>query len=327
MTLLHLGMNALYEKSADLLIELGLCENESDTEDDVQGDNNHDKFSLRQYIPEAQLKLYEDFRHWQEECHINRLHKLFHKQMKIALGNVHGLNENESGDIPDYEDPKNTYQYIKKYYFQLSGICKYIVDSRVFQNIITLTIIVAGADIGAQTDPRSAEIPGLLDILDALDVVILYVFLSELVLKIVAEKFTPWRFFEDAWNVFDAIIVVGSFIPGSGSALILLRLLRLLRILKIAKAFPQLSVLINALIKGISSIGYVGIILLMTFYVFAIVGVILFQETDPWHFGSLHLTLLTLFRSATLDNWYEVLLISIVGCDQVCFFICNFICK
>jgi CheY-like chemotaxis protein len=39
MTLLHLGMNALHEKSADLLIELGLCENESGTKDDVQGDN------------------------------------------------------------------------------------------------------------------------------------------------------------------------------------------------------------------------------------------------------------------------------------------------
>ena len=130
-----------------------------------------------------------------------------------------------------------------------------------------------------------------------------------------AEKFYPWRYFEDSWNVFDFIIVVGSFIPGSGSALILLRLLRLLRIIKIAKAFPQLAILITALFKGLSSIGYIGVILCLTFYVFAIFGVIIFGDNDPWHFGSLHLALLSLFRSSTLDNWYEVLLISVEGCD------------
>lgn len=90
---------------------------------------------------------------------------------------------------------------------------------------------------------------------------------------------------------------------------------RLLRIIKIAKAFPQLAILITALLRGLSSIGWVGVILILTFYCFAILGVILFQESDPWHFGSLHLGLISLFRSSTLDNWYEVLMISMLGCD------------
>ena len=90
---------------------------------------------------------------------------------------------------------------------------------------------------------------------------------------------------------------------------------RLLRIIKIAKAFPQLAILITALFRGLSSIGWVGVILALTFYCFAILGVILFQESDPWHFGSLHLGLISLFRSSTLDNWYEVLMISMLGCD------------
>ena len=109
---------------------------------------------------------------------------------------------------------------------------------------------------------------------------------------------------------------MGSFAPGSGSGSTILRLLRLLRVIKLAKTFPQLALLVNALINGLGSIGYVGLILLLTFYVFSILGLILFQEADPWSFGSLHLTVFTLFRSATLDNWYETLMISIYGCDK-----------
>lgn len=75
-------------------------------------------------------------------------------------------------------------------------------------------------------------------------------FILLLVLKIMAEKFKPLNYFMDSWNAFDAVVIIGSFIPGSGSALVLLRLLRLLRILKLAKAFPQLAILVNALIKG-----------------------------------------------------------------------------
>lgn len=95
----------------------------------------------------------------------------------------------------------------------------------------------------------------------------------------------------------------------------LLRLLRLMRVLKLARAFPRLATIVKALLKGVSSIGYVGVIMVVTFYVFAIVGVILFADADPWHFGTLHTALITLFRSATLDGWYEVLSVSMFGCD------------
>ena len=82
----------------------------------------------------------------------------------------------------------------------------------------------------------------------------------------------------DSWNVFDTIIVLGSWIMpiigGSmGSLLTMLRLLRLLRVLKLVKSLPQLAVIVDALIMGFSSIGFIGLILLVFFYFFAIVGV------------------------------------------------------
>jgi hypothetical protein len=64
------------------------------------------------------------------------------------------------------------------------------------------------------------------------------------------------------------------------------------------------------------SIAYVGLVLLLFFYVFAIVGMMLFQENDPWHFGSLHMALLSLFQAATQDDWTMLMYTSMHGCDR-----------
>ena len=42
----------------------------------------------------------------------------------------------------------------------------------------------------------------------------------------------------------------------------------------------------------------------------------LFRENDPWHFGSLHLALLSLFRASTLEDWTDIMYINMLGCDQ-----------
>jgi voltage-gated sodium channel len=65
----------------------------------------------------------------------------------------------------------------------------------------------------------------------------------------------------------------------------MLRLLRLLRVLKLVKSLPDLQLIVDALVQGLASIGYIGIILMMVFYLFAILGMELFEENDPWHFG------------------------------------------
>ena len=45
-----------------------------------------------------------------------------------------------------------------------------------------------------------------------------------------------------------------------------------------------------------ASIGYIGLLLFLTFYVCGIMGISLFRDNDPWHFGNLELTLMTLVR-------------------------------
>jgi len=201
---------------------------------------------------------------------------------------------------------------VEKYY-ALSLICDRIAKNPRFVNMITVVIIGAGILVGVQTFDLSAS---ALIVCNVFENLILSIFTMEVALKIIAENFRPYRFFKTGWNNFDFIIVVGSFLPvnSAGSMLVILRLLRLLRVLKLVKSLPQLAMIVNAMIMGMSSIGFIGIILILVYYLFAIVGMIMFAENDPWHFGSLHYAMLTLFRCSTLEDWSDVMYINMYGC-------------
>jgi voltage-gated sodium channel len=203
-----------------------------------------------------------------------------------------------------------------KRYAQLSRDGGAFVSHPHFKNVIILTIMVAAIVVGAETySAVNANVSASLA-LTAINYMIISIFISEVVLKVVAEGLYPWTYFMDAWNVFDFLIVIGSIIPaGGGKAIYVLRLLRLIRILKLVKSLPQLAVIVNAMIMGMASIGFIGMILFLTFYVCAIAGIILFEQNDPFRFGSLHLAIITLFSAATLDTWCDSLYTNMFGCD------------
>jgi hypothetical protein len=221
-------------------------------------------------------------------------------------------------DVPDSEseDPMHGHGVMAVHYLHFCNGCRRIAEDERFVNFVTMIIVMAGVVVGLQTDPRVLAVQELNEALNILNWVILAVFTLECVLKITGNGFTPWRYFSDGWNRFDFIIVVGSYVPGAGSLLVILRLLRLLRVLKLLKSLPQLAVILSAMMLGIGSIGYIALILFLVFYVFAILGMLLFATNDPWHFGSLHMAMITLFRVSTLDDWHKVLYINMFGCDQ-----------
>jgi len=188
-----------------------------------------------------------------------------------------------------------------------------LANAKWFVNFVTLVIVTAGVMVGLQTYAEYADDP----VLNVIDIAILAIFTFECLVKFVAEEFQPWKFFNSAWNSFDFVVVAGSFLPAAGSLVTMLRLLRLLRVLKLVKSLPALAVIVNALIMGLSSIGFIGVILGLCFYLFAILGMILFKANDPWHFGSLHTSILTLFRCATGEDWTDVMYINVYGCGKV----------
>lgn len=122
--------------------------------------------------------------------------------------------------------------------------------------------------VGVQTyDIRD---PAAVQALDILDWSIIGVFCAEFLIKVVAEGSKPWLYFHDRWNVFDFLILILSVLPFGGQAIVALRLIRLGRVLKLVRALPQLRILVQGLASAFGSIGYIGLLLLLSFYLFAV---------------------------------------------------------
>jgi voltage-gated sodium channel len=181
----------------------------------------------------------------------------------------------------------------------------HIVRSPWFQRAIIATILVAGVLAGIETDAGMVAAHG--PVLRVLDAIVLWIFILEAVLKITSHGPRFWNYFRDGWNVFDFVVVVLCLLPMDSQFAVVLRLGRTLRLLRLVSALPKLQLLVGALIKSFSSMGYVGLLLGIMFYIYAITGVHLFGGHDKEHFGSLSQAFLTLFQTITLDDWKHLL--------------------
>jgi voltage-gated sodium channel len=189
--------------------------------------------------------------------------------------------------------------------------CKRLVDSASFHAFIIGAIVAAGIVVGIETYPHMMERYGRL--LHFLDRLILWIFFVEICLKLGAHSPRFWRYFGDPWNVFDFSIVAVCFLPLHAEFAAVLRLARVLRVLRLVTTVPRLQILVGALLKSIPSMGYVAILLLLHFYIYAVLGTFLFGRNDPVHFGELPRSMLTLFQVVTLEGWVEVLNVQMLG--------------
>jgi len=196
---------------------------------------------------------------------------------------------------------------------------RHLAKSDWFNNFILIVILAAGVVVGIQTYGES--VAEYYNLLHTLDQIILFIFLIEIIIRMGAEGKKPLRYFNDPWNVFDFIIVAVCYLallfPAfEGSYVAVLRLARVLRVFRVIRTIPKLQLLVNVLLKSIPSIGYVAILLSVIFYIYATMGVFLFKVNDPIHFENLQLSLLSLFRVVTLEDWTDIMYINIYGCDH-----------
>jgi len=70
---------------------------------------------------------------------------------------------------------------------------------------------------------------------------------------------------------------------------------------------PQFRILIEAFIKSVPRVGYVMLFMFVVFYIYAAIGSLVFGELDPLHWGNIALAMLTLFQTATLEGWPDLL--------------------
>ena len=86
--------------------------------------------------------------------------------------------------------------------------------------------------------------------------------------------------------------------------------------LKLVRALPKLQILVSALLKSLPSMGYVGLLLGLLFYIYSVAGVFLFGNNDPLHFDNIWIAMLSLFRVVTGEDWTDVMYIQMYGCEQ-----------
>jgi voltage-gated sodium channel len=179
-----------------------------------------------------------------------------------------------------------------------------IRDNKIFELFVITVIIFSSLMIGVRTYELH---PTFEVILVALDYAVTLFFVLEISIRMAAEE--RFRdFFKKGWNIFDFVIVVVSLIPLDDSEYALIaRMLRLFRVMRLISFIPELRVLVSALITAMPRMGYVALLMFIIFYIYAVIGNLLFSNINPQLWGDLGISLLTLFRVATFEDWTDVM--------------------
>ncbi|XP_063321238.1 voltage-dependent L-type calcium channel subunit alpha-1D isoform X9 [Pelmatolapia mariae] len=233
--------------------------------------------------------------------------------------------------------PKNPYQY--KFW--------YVVNSTGFEYVMFVLIILNTLCLAIQHHGQSHLFNYAMDILN---MVFTGVFTVEMILKLIA--FKPRNYFADAWNTFDALIVVGSVVdiaiteinsaaipvvkvivePGNteDSARISITFFRLFRVMRLVKLLSRgegIRTLLWTFIKSFQALPYVALLIAMLFFIYAVIGMQVFgkiamvdgtQINRNNNFQTFPQAVLMLFRCATGEAWQEIMLACMPGklCDS-----------
>ena len=125
-------------------------------------------------------------------------------------------------------------------------------------------------------------------VLDVLNMIFTAVFALEFIFKLAAFRFK--NYFGDAWNVFDFIIVLGSFIDigisevnflknqtskTKSSNIISINFFRLFRVMRLVKLLSRgegIRTLLWTFIKSFQALPYVALLIVMLFFIYAVIG-------------------------------------------------------
>ncbi|XP_078677511.1 voltage-dependent L-type calcium channel subunit alpha-1D-like isoform X33 [Branchiostoma floridae x Branchiostoma belcheri] len=218
--------------------------------------------------------------------------------------------------------PKNPIQY--KFW--------YVVNSQTFEYTMFILIMLNTVSLAMKFHGQPDEYS---EAMDYLNYFFTTVFTIECILKILAYK--PKNYFADAWNSFDFIIVLGSIVDILVSALLqpgaevpsinFFRLFRVMRLIKLLSRGEGIRTLLWTFIKSFQALPYVALLILMLFFIYAVVGMQIFGAIDLNGGGAIHRNnnfqsfpqaVLVLFRSATGEAWQEIMMSCTAGSGAMC---------
>ncbi|MEM1318429.1 MAG: ion transporter [Pseudomonadota bacterium] len=172
-----------------------------------------------------------------------------------------------------------------------------LLNDRRFEYAIIALVVINAIVLGLETYPGLMASIG--PFLVALDNGILAIFVVELLMRFYVHRL---RFFHDPWRIFDLVVVGIALIPTTGG-LSVLRALRVLRILRLISVIPSLRKVVTGLVAALPGMGSIVVLMLLVFYVFAVMATKLFGGAFPQWFGSLGSSAYSLFQIMTLESW------------------------
>uniref|UniRef100_A0A3Q2DPQ5 Voltage-dependent L-type calcium channel subunit alpha n=1 Tax=Cyprinodon variegatus TaxID=28743 RepID=A0A3Q2DPQ5_CYPVA len=212
--------------------------------------------------------------------------------------------------------PKNPVQY--KFWS--------IINSTGFEYVMFVLILLNTVTLAVQHYEQSKTFSYVMDILN---MVFTGLFTAEMLLKLLALRLR--HYFVDAWNSFDALIVVGSVVDISGEdssrvSITFFRLFRVMRLVKLLNKGEGIRTLLWTFIKSLQALPYVALLIAMIFFIYAVIGMQTFgkiamqdytQINRNNNFQTFPQAVLLLFRCATGEAWQEIMLASLPGkrCD------------
>jgi voltage-gated sodium channel len=165
------------------------------------------------------------------------------------------------------------------------------------QNGVLALIVVNAVILGMET---SAVLMGRVGpLLETLDSLILAVFVIEIALRVLVHR---GAFFRDPWSLLDITVVSISLLPAGGPFAVL-RALRVLRVLRILTVAPSMRRVVGGLLKAIPGMSSIAAVMVLLFYVAAVIATHLFASEFPDWFGTIGHSLYSLFQIMTLESW------------------------
>jgi len=187
---------------------------------------------------------------------------------------------------------------------RLAAVCTRVAANRVFHDAVLGLIITNAAVMGFETSPAVMQKAGpLLVVAGAITQAL---FVVEIAIRLAAFWPRPQRFFRDGWNAFDFSVVAASLLPQSGPFATVARLARVLRAARLISSWGELRLIIATMLRSIPSMGHVVALLVLLLYVYGVLGVHIFRDADPTHWGSLSRAVSSLFQILTLEGWVEI---------------------
>ena len=138
------------------------------------------------------------------------------------------------------------------------------------------------------------------------DEIALWIFVCELIVRMISYGRKPWEFFKTGWNIFDFIIIGLS--PFLANQTLILRLLRIFRLIRIFRFLPEVRILTRSITRSLPPLMSMSVLIFLALFIYGMAGVYLFGEQMPEQWGDITAALTSLFILLTLEEFATYLI-------------------